>query len=157
MRKTQIAKAAMLVVAFMSISTAIAHLSCIWFGRSCYYFQGTPMQMFLLSEERVKLLPLVTIIVSTLFFISALYALSGARVIRKLPFLKIGILTISGICLQRGLHFVPSIILFPSSFIPFPDSCDLWQCAMSLFSVHVLSWSYYALLRSCLLLLFSEC
>ncbi len=47
--------------------------------------------------------PVVTIIVSFMIFIVGLYALSSARIIIKLSFINAAVITISVLCIIRGI------------------------------------------------------
>ena len=93
----------LVVAAFIATSTALAHLSCIYFGPQCYSLQMAPSQIVESAKAGSMFAPIATVAVSIVFFIFAAYALSGARVIRKLPLLGFGIYSIALLCVVRGL------------------------------------------------------
>lgn len=64
---------------------------------------GISKEMTELAQTHFSLPYLLTIFVAIVFFIFGLYGLSADNKFRKLPFLKLGIFTISGIYLLRGL------------------------------------------------------
>ena len=93
----------LILAALIAIFTALAHMSCIVLGPQCYAFQMAPPPVVESAKAGTLLAPIGTTIVSSIFVVFALYALSGASVIRRLPLLNIGIYTISGLCIVRGL------------------------------------------------------
>ena len=96
--------ALLLVIAVLiAFATAIAHLSCIYFGPQCFSTQMMPLSIAELAENGTLLTPLDTLFVSTVFMVFGSNALSGARVVRKLPLLSLGIYTIAVLCIIRGI------------------------------------------------------
>lgn len=93
----------LVVAAIIAIFTALAHLSCIYFGPACYSAQMAPPIIIKSAEAGTLLAPLGTILVSAIFVILGLYALSAAKIIAQLPLLKIGIYSIAFVCVVRGL------------------------------------------------------
>ncbi|SFB13521.1 hypothetical protein SAMN04515620_1204 [Collimonas sp. OK607] len=61
----------------------------------------------------------VTSAVVVVLFIWALYALSGAGVIRKLPLLRVALCAITALYLVRGLAFVVLMPIFPGNSLLF--------------------------------------
>ncbi|WP_233520546.1 hypothetical protein [Flocculibacter collagenilyticus] len=100
----------LMIAALVAFGTAIAHMSCIALGPACYAAQMAPPQIIesakqgtLLAPLGTLLAPLGTTFVSAIFVLLGLYALSGAKVIRKLPLLTFGIYAIATLCIIRGL------------------------------------------------------
>lgn len=93
----------LIIVAIIAIATAVAHLSCIYFGPQCYSAQMAPSAIVDSAKSATLLAPLGTIAVSILFVALAAYALSAAQLIRKLPLLNTGIYFIAAICTIRGI------------------------------------------------------
>ena len=52
-----------------------------------------------------------------IFFGWSLYALSGAGIIRRLPFLKLSIILIACLCIVRGLYGFFILLLFNSPYV----------------------------------------
>jgi hypothetical protein len=93
----------LVLAALIAIGTGIAHLSCIYFGPECYRIQMAPDFIVESAKAGTYLAPLGAVFISTIFTVIGCYALSGARVLSKLPFLKFGIYTIAFVCIVRGL------------------------------------------------------
>lgn len=91
------------IAASIFFCTALAHLSCIYFGPQCYSAQMAPPQIVESAMAGTMLAPLGTILVSAIFIVLGLYALAGAGLFYKLPLLGVGIYTISIISVIRGL------------------------------------------------------
>jgi len=104
---------ALTLAAAISTATAIAHLSCILIGPSCYKAQLAPPQIVQSAIDGTLLAPVATVIISALFLSCAFFAASGAGFIKKLPLLKPALITISVVCILRGLATVPASYLFP--------------------------------------------
>lgn len=93
----------LVVAAGIFFCTALAHLFCIYFGPQCYSAQMAPPQIVESAKAGTMLAPFGAILVSTIFTVLGLYALSGAGLFRRLPLLSFGIYTISIISVIRGL------------------------------------------------------
>lgn len=93
----------LILAAVIVFGTAIAHMSCIFLGPKCYSAQMAPPQLIESAKEGTYLAPIITILVSLIFFIWGLYALSGAKLIRRLPLLAFIIYSISALCIIRGI------------------------------------------------------
>lgn len=111
--KNKIGIAALIIVALIATLTAVAHLSCIYLGASCFQAQMAPTIVVQSAIDGTWLAPIGTIIVSLMFLLCAAYALSGAGILRRLPFLHLGIYTISILCVFRGLTVLPFLFLYP--------------------------------------------
>lgn len=103
----------MIFVALVAFGVVIAHMSCIWLGPECFYVQRAPLSIIESSKNGTWLAPVGTTFVSFLFLVCSFYALSGARIIKKLPLLKIGIYTIGTICVARGVLVTPILYSHP--------------------------------------------
>lgn len=96
-------KILLLIAAAICVFTALAHMSCIVLGPSCFEYQLAPAALIESSKNDTLLAPLGTIAVSSIFLVWAAYALSGAGVLRRLQLQSLGIYTISFLCIVRGL------------------------------------------------------
>lgn len=105
--------------ATFSASAAIAHLGCIVFGGDWYRFFGAGEQMALLAEQGHWYPATITFIIVLVLLICSLYALSGARIIVRLPLLRLGLCIISSIYLLRALAFVGIMSMFPDNSLTF--------------------------------------
>ncbi len=113
-RKSKIGKSALILAALISAITAIAHLSCIYLGPSCYKAQMAPQQILQSAIDETWLAPISTAMVSSLFLVCTIYALSGAGIIRKLPLLRLFTYSIATLCIFRGTAIFPLSFLYPT-------------------------------------------
>lgn len=93
----------LVLAALIAIGTAVAHMSCIFIGAECYAVQMAPSQIIESAKNGTYLAPIAAILVSAIFVVLGLYALSGAGVIRKLPFLKFTVYAGAMLCIIRGV------------------------------------------------------
>jgi len=119
MSSTDTRNSFLIVGAACSVAAALAHLGCVIFGGDWYRFLGAGEQMAVLSEQGHWYPTVVTSVIVSILFIWALYALSGAKVIAKLPLLKLGLCTISGIYILRGVAFIGIMPMFPGNSLTF--------------------------------------
>ncbi|WP_206052594.1 hypothetical protein [Neptunomonas marina] len=116
---------ALSIGALIAIATAVAHLSCIFLGPSCYQAQMAPPEIVQSATEGTLLAPMATLIISFLFLVCAVFAMSGAGFIKKLPFIEPVLATISGLSLLRGLATIPSSYAFPEMVSAFSITAGL--------------------------------
>ena len=105
-----------------SISSGFAsllHLGCIVFGASWYRMLGAGEQMASMAEQGHWYPTVTTVFISKVLLLFSLYAASGAGLIRKLPFLKLVLIFISGIYLLRAVGFAMLIPMFPENSMQF--------------------------------------
>ncbi|MBN7826864.1 hypothetical protein [Bowmanella dokdonensis] len=102
-----------------SAMAALAHLGCIAFGGDWYRFFGAGEQMARMAEQGHWYPAAVTSALVVILLLWSLYALSGARVIVHLPFLRLGLCVIAGIYLLRGMAFVGIMRMFPDNSLSF--------------------------------------
>jgi hypothetical protein len=108
---------------WLSAAAAILHCAIIVGGPDWYRFFGAGEGMAVRAERGDLYPTLVTIGIATVLAIWAAYAFSGAGLIRRLPLLRTGLVTISAIYLLRGLILVPIILFKPEAMTPF----TLWS------------------------------
>ncbi|MCX7042301.1 MAG: hypothetical protein NT117_06380 [Gammaproteobacteria bacterium] len=103
----------------LSAIAALAHLGCIIFGASWYRFFGAGEKMVQLVEAGSSRPTRVTLLVAAMLLGWAAYALSGAGVIPRLPFLRLILCAITAVYLMRGLLFFLLIPHFPGNSMTF--------------------------------------
>ncbi|MDP2562756.1 hypothetical protein [Psychrobium sp. 1_MG-2023] len=91
------------LAAGLSALAALLHLGCIYFGASWYRLFGAGEQMALMAEQGSIQPAIITSFIAVVLFIWALYAMSGAGVIKRLPLLRLGLSLITLIYLARGV------------------------------------------------------
>ncbi|MCF6262482.1 MAG: hypothetical protein L3J24_02695 [Xanthomonadales bacterium] len=109
----------LIIAATCSALVAIAHLGCIVFGADWYRFFGAGEAMAKMAEAGHWYPTVVTVVIVALLSIWSLYALSGARVIKRLPLLRLGLIVISAIYILRGIAFVGIMPMFPENSLMF--------------------------------------
>lgn len=91
------------LVALVSVSTAIAHLSCLYLGPQCFRSQMAPDIIIESATNGTWLSVVGTIIVSFIFLLCAAYALAAANWLRPLPMQKLATLVIGLVSVIRGI------------------------------------------------------
>ncbi|PKI12878.1 hypothetical protein [Colwellia sp. 12G3] len=105
--KPQIGIVFLVLATLIAMGTAAAHLSCIYLGPQCYAAQMAPAQIIESAINGTYLAPIGTLLVSGIFVVLGLYALSAAgftgKLINKLPLVNYAIYTIATLCIIRGM------------------------------------------------------
>ncbi|WP_111642822.1 hypothetical protein [Marinimicrobium alkaliphilum] len=109
----------LIAAAFFTALAALAHIGCIVFGAEWYRFFGAGEEMARMAEAGHWYPAAVTAAIVALLLIWSLYALSGAGVIRRLPFLRLALCLIAAIFLVRGVAFVGLMPAFPENSLTF--------------------------------------
>lgn len=112
----------------LSALAALAHIGCIVFGASWYRFFGAGEKMVQMVEAGSSRPTRVTLLVAAVLLGWSAYALSGAGVIPRLPFLRLILGAITAVYLLRGLLFFLLIPHFPGNSMSF----WLWSAAICL-------------------------
>lgn len=112
----------------LSAIAALAHLGCIVFGASWYRFFGAGEKMVQMVEAGSSRPTRVTLLVAAVLLVWSAYALSGAGVIPRLPFLRTILCAITAVYLLRGLLFFLLMPYFPGNSLAF----WLWSAAICL-------------------------
>lgn len=82
---------------------AALHICVIVGGASWYRFFGAGETMVVLAERGSLRPAFITLGVTLVLLVWGLYAWSGAGLLPKMPFLKLGLVTVTTIYLVRGL------------------------------------------------------
>ena len=109
----------LIIAAFFSTLAALLHLGCVVFGGDWYRILGAGEAMAQMAEAGHIYPTLITSAIALMLLVWALYALSGAGMIMRLPLLRLGLMVISGICLLRGVAFVFLMPMFPDNSLTF--------------------------------------
>ena len=108
-----------IAAATLTAIAALVHLGCIIFGGDWYRFLGAGEQMAKMADDGLWYPTLVTLAIVIILLIWSLYALSGAKIIPKLPLLRLGLTLIAIIFLVRGVAFVFIMPFFPGNSLTF--------------------------------------
>ena len=109
----------LLAAAMCCLAAALAHLGCIVFGSDWYRFFGAGEQMARMAEQGLWYPTIVTSVIVLVLSVWALYALSGAGAIKRLPLTKLALILITSIFLLRAFSFVGLMPLFPENSLTF--------------------------------------
>lgn len=97
----------------LSIVTALLYVAIVIGGPQWYRFFGAGEELATMAEKGSWYPAVLTFGIAVVLLIWALYAFSGAGLIRRLPLLKVGLVVISAIYLIRGIAFIPAYIVKP--------------------------------------------
>lgn len=104
--------------ALLTGGAALLHLGIIFGGPDWYRFFGAGERMARLSAHGSPYPTVVTTVIASVLGLWALYGLSGAGVIRRLPLLRLALVLIAGVYLARGTLGIP-LVLFAQG--PYAD------------------------------------
>lgn len=111
---------------------AVLHFGCIAFGASWYRFLGAGERMAQLAEQGDPRPARMAAGIGVVLLIWALYALSGARVVRRLPLTRLALALIAAVLLARGIGFVALMPYFPGNSLAFWITTSLVCVALGL-------------------------
>lgn len=109
----------LLLAAIICVVTALAHMSCIFLGPTCFEYQLAPRELVESSKSGTLLAPFATTAISAIFVIWAVYAISAAGKIKRLPLLPLAIYAISLLGIVRGLLGIQLWIRKPDKLTEF--------------------------------------
>lgn len=95
----------------LTATASLLHLAIIAGGPDWYRFFGAGERMARLAARGSPYPAAITAGIAATLAVWALYALSGAGVIRRLPLLRPALLLIAAVFLGRGLLGVPLVLL----------------------------------------------
>ena len=91
--------------------TALLHVAIIFGGPPWYRFFGAGERMARLAARGSSYPAIVTAAIAVILSVWALYALSGAGLVRRLPLLRVALSLIAAIFIARGVLGVPFVLL----------------------------------------------
>ena len=97
----------------LSALAAILHLATIIGGPDWYRFFGAGEELARAAERGSAMPALVTSAIAIVLGIWALYAFSGAGLVRRLPLLRTALVLIAAVYLLRALALVPLLLFKP--------------------------------------------
>ncbi|ENC6724355.1 hypothetical protein ABKY80_004732 [Vibrio harveyi] len=98
---------------------ALAHLGCIVFGSDWYRMFGAGEAMAKMAEQGLWYPTLVTLTIAAILCVWGVFALSGAGVIRKLPFTRSILVAVTSIFLLRAISFSALMPMLPDNSLTF--------------------------------------
>ena len=97
--------------AWLTGVAALLHLAIIFGGPAWYRFFGAGERMERLAARGAVYPAVLTAAIAGVLAIWALYGLSGAGVVRRLPLLRPALVLIAGVYGARGLLGIPAVLL----------------------------------------------
>ena len=95
---------------------SLLHLAIILGGPDWYRFFGAGEDMARFAARGFVYPTIITAGIAVILGIWTLYALSGARIIRRLPFLRLALPLIAVVYLARGILGVPLVLFVESPY-----------------------------------------
>ncbi len=106
------------IAAFLYFCIALLHIYIILAGAPAYRYFGAGEQFAREAEQGIVVPAIVTSFIVLVFFLWGLYALSGARVIKRLFLTRTALIVMAGILVLRGaLPFLVGIFMPLDSFV----------------------------------------
>jgi hypothetical protein len=97
--------------AWLTAAAALLHVAIIFGGPGWYRAFGAGERMARLAARGAVYPALLTAGIASVLAVWALYGLSGAGVIRRLPLLRPALVVIAGVYGTRGLLGVPAVLI----------------------------------------------
>lgn len=127
---------ALIIGGVLSLFASLMHIAVIYVGADWYRLFGAGEDLAVMAEQGSWFPPILTAMIAGVLFVWALFAFSGAGLMRRLPMLRQGLVAISGIYLARGIGpFVamPFMPDFASTFWVLSSSvCTLYGLAYAI-------------------------
>lgn len=101
----------MLIAAALNMLAAALHLGCIVFGAPWYRFFGAGERMAHMASMGHWYPTVITSGIAVALGVWALYALSGAGIIFRLPYVRGVLCLVTGIYLLRGIAGFPLLLM----------------------------------------------
>ena len=92
---------------------AVLHIAIPFGGPDWYAFFGAPQGLVDMARAGNIRAPISCLVIAAFLALLAAYAFSGAGVIRRMPFLRLGLAFIAAMLILRGVLFVPLILWRP--------------------------------------------
>jgi putative oxidoreductase len=102
--------------ALLTGAASLLHLGIIFGGTDWYRFFGAGERMAHLSARGSAYPAVITAMIASILGLWALYGLSGAGVIRRLPLLRLALVLIACVYLARGILGIPLVLLVKNPY-----------------------------------------
>lgn len=111
----------------LSSLAALLHIAIIIGGADWYRYFGAGAEMVEMAESGSMFPAIITFFIAIVFSVWALYAFSGADLMRRLPLLRPVLIIIALIYLVRGLAIIPIQVATPEMV----DNFLIWSSVIS--------------------------
>lgn len=105
----------LLAAGIAAAAGAVLHVAIVFGGPDWYAFFGAPTGMVEMARGGNLRAPVSALVIAAFLALCAAYAFSGARIICRLPFLRLALTLIGGLLILRGVLFVPLILWRPNA------------------------------------------
>lgn len=95
----------LIIAAALSSIVALLHFASVFWGAAGFRFLGAGEPIVQMAERGHWYPNFISFVIGSLLFIWAAYALSGAGVIKQLPFLRVALCIITAVYLLRAVVF----------------------------------------------------
>jgi hypothetical protein len=126
-----VSKKLFIIAGGLSFAVALFQ-AVITFSPAWSRYFGAPAELV----ANIPLLYASGLIAAVFFAGFGLYALSGAGYIRPLPFLRLGLIGISGVYTLRGLFLIPQFLAM-AGFVPVSEAVPIQGVASSLVALSI--------------------
>lgn len=92
---------------------AALHIAIFFGGPEWYAFFCAPAGLVEMARSGNVRAPISCLVIASFLALLAAYAFSGAGIIRRLPFLRLGLGSIAAVLILRGALFIPLIVWRP--------------------------------------------
>jgi len=92
---------------------AALHVAILFGGPDWYALFGAPDALVRMARTGNLRAPIGCLVIVTILTLWALYAFSGAGLIRRLPLLRPGLALIAAVLILRGILFIPVLLWRP--------------------------------------------
>lgn len=123
----------LLAAGIASAAISVLHLGIVFAGAPAYRYFGAGEEMARKAEAGSLAPAALTLLIAAVFAVFAAYAFSGAGLLRRLPLLRVGLVTIAWIYLLRGF---PAFVQ-GASLVTDPGSVQVRDFVFSLVSLLV--------------------
>lgn len=103
----------LIAAAVMSLLASLLHVASIFGGGDWYRFFGAGEQMARLDEAGSWKPAIITAVIAIILAAWAIFALSGAGIVRRVPLLRTGLVAIAAVLLART-----ALLAFPATWGP---------------------------------------
>jgi hypothetical protein len=107
----------LIIAGISSGLVSLLHIAIIFGGADWYRFFGAGEGMAQLAEQGSNYPPATTALIAFMLALSAIYAFSGAGIIKRLPFLKLVLVIISSVYILRGALGIPIVIFIDDPYL----------------------------------------
>jgi putative oxidoreductase len=107
----------LLISGVATAAASLLHVAIIFGGPDWYRFFGAGERMARLAGRGALSPTLITLTIAGILALWALYGLSGARVIRRLPLLPAALSLIGTVFLARGIFGIPVVVLVDHPYL----------------------------------------